>query len=262
MGAVELWLRVLGGLTYLGVMTSLFMVFLIPFIPFRQTRIRIGNFYGTVVGNGVVWFSGSRVIVNRYDEIVSQGPAIYIANHVTPLDVFTGIWMSPPGCCGIAKKEIIYYPFFGQMYWLAGHLRIDRSSRERAVASLQALGPFVMKHGLSIWIWPEGHRSRTGRLMPFKKGVAHLAIATGLPIVPIVIHGAHRAWDNGGLRLRATTMRIDFHDRVDTSDWQTERIEDHLRELEQVYVDALADDQKPLVWERGEAQRQNASSET
>jgi 1-acyl-sn-glycerol-3-phosphate acyltransferase len=178
MSSVENWLRISTGLFLLGVLTVIFMVMLVPFIPFRATRIRIGNFYGTVVGKSIAWLSGTKVEVHGYKEGVAAGPAIYIANHVTPLDVFTGIWMSPPGCSGVAKKEIIHYPFIGQMYWLAGHLRIDRGSREKAVASLKALSSFVLKHKLSIWIWPEGTRSRDGRLLKFKKGVAHLALAT------------------------------------------------------------------------------------
>ena len=83
------------------------------------------------------------------------------------------------------QKTIGIYSFFGQIYWLSGHLLIDRSNRESAIASIKEVTQIVHKNLLSLWIWPEGTRARDGRLTPFKKGFVHLALDTKLPIVPI-----------------------------------------------------------------------------
>jgi 1-acyl-sn-glycerol-3-phosphate acyltransferase len=65
-----------------------------------------------------------------------------------------GIWLSPSGTCGVGKKEVIWYPFFGQFFWLAGHLTIDRNNRGSAIEALKGLATLVAKHGLSIFVWP------------------------------------------------------------------------------------------------------------
>jgi 1-acyl-sn-glycerol-3-phosphate acyltransferase len=246
MSLVETWLRFSVGLAYLGLVTGAFMVLLFFCLPSRPTRIKLGNVYGTWAGRGICLISGSKVRVRGHEEGKTHRPCIYVANHTAVMDVFIGIWLSPIGACGIAKKEIVRYPFFGQMFWLAGHLVIDRTNRETAVASLRALAPYVLEHGLSIWIWPEGTRSRDGRLKPFKKGVGHLALATGLPVVPIVIAGAQHAWHNDGMRLEKADIDVQFLDPIPTTDWREETLDLHLKEVERVYERHLPPEQRPL----------------
>jgi len=146
-------------------------------LPWRPLRIRIGNVYGKTVAPPVAWILGVRTRVRHRERLAESRPAIYVTNHTSTLDVLIAMWLCPVGGCGIAKKEIARIPFFGWAYWLSGHLLIDRGDREGAIAALAATAEFVRRHRLSIWIWPEGTRSRNGRLLPFRKGFAHLAIA-------------------------------------------------------------------------------------
>ena len=122
--------------------------------------------------------------------------------------MFLGMWLCPYGGVGIAKQEITRIPVFGLAYKLSGHLLLDRGNKERAIASMDLLVKVVKKHDLSIWLWPEGTRSRQGELLPFKKGFVHLAIATGLPIVPIVTHNAPRVWPVGTFRFSPGEVQV------------------------------------------------------
>lgn len=247
MGFVETWIRLFLGLTWVGVCSVAFVFVLFLFLPSRPTRIKVGNIYGSIAGRGACWLTGSRFIIKGEEHADPKTPTLYLCNHASILDVFLGIWMSRTGSCGVAKKEMIYYPFLGQFFWLSGHLTIDRSNNARAVTALQKLVDFVTKNRLSIYIWPEGTRGKDGRLQPFKRGAFHIALASKLPIVPIVLRGTYRAWPNRSFRLRKTTVEAEFLPAIETAHWTKENLDEHIKEIHDVYRRALPDDQQPLT---------------
>lgn len=218
---------------------------LVPLLPWRIKRIHFTNFLGTVMGSGILKISGCTVRVHGQEHVHRSRPAIYAANHTSIFDAFTSIWLSPTGTVGVAKKQIIYYPFYGIAWVLAGHLLIDRGRTAAAKASLRKMGQFVKDKGLHLFILPEGTRAANGRLLPLKKGVIHMALQTGLPIVPMVTVGAHKAWLKGSLLLRKVPIDITFLPPIDTSSWSEETIDEHLEELRQAFVDALPPDMHP-----------------
>src|SRR5439155_11171844 len=87
---------------------------------------------------------------------------------------------------------------------------IDRSNKEAAIASVRRAGE-VLGAGLDMTVFPEGTRSRDGRLLPFKKGPFHMALQTGTAVVPVTIAGTHEILPKGNMRLRPGTARITFH---------------------------------------------------
>ena len=111
--------------------------------------------------------------------------------------------------------------------------------------SLRSLAAFVKEHKLSIFIWPEGTRSRSGRLQRFKKGAVHLAIQTGLPVVPLVVSGAHKTWEKSGMRIRPAPIRVDVLPAIDTSEWSSQEMNEHLEELHAAFREVLPSDQLP-----------------
>ncbi len=243
---VETWLRLSLGLMWVGLCSTVFLFALFLFLPSRAARIRVGNVYGTWAGRGMAWLTGSRFVIRGEEHADGNRPAIYLANHTSIIDIFLGIWLSPTGTCGVGKKEVIWYPFFGQFFWLAGHLRIDRNNRASAVEAMRDMSAFVGKHGLSIFVWPEGTRSKDGRLRGFKKGAFHMALATKLPVVPMVITGAHEAWESRSLRLRRRTITVTFLPPIETAAWEKDHLDAHIRAVEDVFAAALPDAQKPL----------------
>jgi 1-acyl-sn-glycerol-3-phosphate acyltransferase len=246
---VQSMIRLAAGLAIMAVLVLIALAILVPLLPWRWTRLRICNRFGSVLGSAIMWVLGCPLRFEGREAISSDRPVIYAANHTSIYDTFLSIWLSPTGTVGVAKKEIIYYPFFGLAWLLSGNLSIDRSNPERARASLNALAKVVRRERLHVFMWPEGKRSRDGRLQPFKKGIAHLAIETGLPIVPMVIEGAHRAWAKASLTLRSVPITVTFLPPIDTSDWDEQHIEQHLEELKRAFLAALPEAQRPQTLE-------------
>lgn len=247
MAKISSALRILLGFTVLGLGFALWSVVLIALLPWRIARIKACNAFGSIVGRAVYYCSGCKLSIKGQEHVQIDRPAIYISNHTSVLDIFLGIWLSPMGTVGIAKESIVYYPLFGQIYYLSGHLRIDRSNPRAAIRSMKKLADYVKEHRLSIFMWPEGTRARDGRLMPFKKGVGHLALKTGLPIVPMVVKGAHKAWEKNTLSLRKVPIEVEFLPLVETTDWRSGNLEEKLNAINQQFIDVLPSDQHPGI---------------
>ncbi|MBI3071934.1 MAG: 1-acyl-sn-glycerol-3-phosphate acyltransferase [Deltaproteobacteria bacterium] len=239
--------RIFFGFIAFAIATALFFCAALLLFPWRHVRIKLCNVYGKSVGYTVTRLAGATPIVRHRERIRDNFPAIYVANHTSTLDVFLSIWLCPVGGCGIAKKQITKVPFFGQLYLLSGHLLIDRADRARAIGAVDEAVQLVKKYRLGIWIMPEGTRSRDGRLQPFKPGFVHLAVATGLPVVPIVFHGLHRTWQKGSLDLNRIDVPIDVLPAIETTSWTTKTARAHAEFVHDVVAAALSEDQRPLV---------------
>ena len=97
----------------------------------------------------------------------------------------------------------------------AGHVFIDRGDRAQAIAAMDEAGARMRREGLTLVLFPEGTRSRDGRLRAFKKGAFALAAETRTPIVPVAVHGGARVLPEGGGRLEAGTIRIRCGPRIE-----------------------------------------------
>jgi 1-acyl-sn-glycerol-3-phosphate acyltransferase len=117
----------------------------------------------------------------------------------------------------IAKMELFNIPFFGPAMKNAGFISIDRNSRTKAMASL-AEAKRRMADGVSVWIAPEGTRSPSGELLPFKKGGFHLALDVGQPVLPVTVSGTRDALRRGsGRSTRGAHVRVVIHRPIDVS---------------------------------------------
>ncbi|KAA8526974.1 hypothetical protein F0562_008797 [Nyssa sinensis] len=139
------------------------------------------------------------------------------------------------------------YP--SQLDVLANHLRIDRSNPTAAIESMKEAARAIVKNNLSLIIFPEGTRSKNGRLLPFKKGFVHLALQSRLPIIPIVLTGTHLAWRKDSLHVRPAPLAIKYLPPIKTDDWTADKIEDYVKMVHDVYVNNLPESQMPLVLE-------------
>ncbi|KAG6756611.1 hypothetical protein POTOM_040046 [Populus tomentosa] len=239
------------------VTTFIWSLILLLLLPWPYERIRQGNIYGHVTGRMLalnlveenvnellMWILGNPIRIEGTE--FSNERAIYVCNHASPIDIFLMMWLTPTGTVGIAKKEIIWYPLFGQLYVLANHLRIDRSNPSAAIQSMKEVALAVVKNNLSLIIFPEGTRSKNGRLLPFKKGFVHLALQTRLPIVPMVFTGTHHAWRKGGLHVRPAPITVNYLRPIKTDDWTEDKVNDYVRLLHDIYVENLPEAQRPL----------------
>jgi len=239
------FLRLLGGFFCIAVLVTLMIPILVVLLPWRVARIRVTNAFGKLVGRNMMWWSGSRITIEGLENVRADRPAIYAANHTSTLDAFTTVWLTPAGTVGVAKKEILYYPFYGQAWWLAGHLLLDRGRTAAAKAALRRTADFIRRKGLHICILPEGRRSDSGRLLPFKKGIIHLALETGLPIVPMVTVGLTNAWRKGSLRFEPADAKIIFLPPITTTSWTEDQSDAHIDELRAAFLSVLPPAQHP-----------------
>jgi putative phosphoserine phosphatase/1-acylglycerol-3-phosphate O-acyltransferase len=136
---------------------------------------------------------------------------------------------------------------------LAGTVFIDRENAASAIEAMQPLVDAMRNERKSVVIAPEGTRTVSPKLAPFKKGAFHLAIQAGVPVVPIVIHNAGDVAPKGDFVFRPATVEVDVLPPVDTSDWAAETIEEHVAEIRRMFQVKLGQEQKqaesPLVAE-------------
>ena len=130
------------------------------------------------------------------------GRCIYIGNHQNNYDMVTISYMVMPRTVSVGKKSLIWVPFFGIVYWITGNIFLDRDNRSKAHSTMTELARRINDDDLSVWMFPEGTRSRGRGLLPFKTGAFYAAIAAGVPIVPVVCSTTHNQidlnrWDNG-----------------------------------------------------------------
>ncbi|KAK9092071.1 hypothetical protein Syun_026982 [Stephania yunnanensis] len=154
------------------------------------------------------------------------------------------------GTVGIAKKEL---------YVLANHLRIDRSNPAAAIESIKEVARAIVKRNLSLVLFPEGTRSKTGRLLPFKKGFVHIALQSRLPIVPIVLTGTHLAWRKDSLHVRPAPLTVKYLPPIKTDDWTVENIDHHVKMVYDMYIENLPERQRPVMMEELDSYRKKHS---
>lgn len=128
---------------------------------------------------------GFDVEVRIPESVKNLGPVIYVANHQNSYDVFTMANAVQPSTVSVGKKSLKWIPIFGQMYWLTGNLLIDRKNTSKAMGFINLTATKIKEKKLSIWMFPEGTRSRGRGLLPFKTGAFRTAALANVPIVPI-----------------------------------------------------------------------------
>ncbi|WP_166266752.1 lysophospholipid acyltransferase family protein [Marinobacter caseinilyticus] len=135
-------------------------------------------------------------------------PTVLIANHQHNDDLFVLGDLLPPRTVTVGKSALAWVPFFGQAFWLGGNVMINRSRSKQAVCVMQATSAAITRENKSLWVFPEGTRSRGRGLQAFKKGAFYAAVASGAPIT-IVCASAYHPETTGLLgRRRPVTVEI------------------------------------------------------
>jgi 1-acyl-sn-glycerol-3-phosphate acyltransferase len=151
--------------------------------------------------------AGTPVIVDGAERIPRDGPVVYAANHTSMFDIWALAAALPGSVRFVAKQELARVPLMGPAMVRAGHVTIERENKARAIDAYKRAAETI-KSGISAVVFPEGTRSRTGELLPFKNAPFGLAIAAQVPLVPVYIDGTYRILPKGGVRLRARPIRV------------------------------------------------------
>lgn len=142
---------------------------------------------------------------------------LVMSNHQSHYDIPVLFQVIGPNIRMIAKEELFRVPVFGKALAAGGFISIDRGDRNAAIRSLQQARD-LLASGTHVWIAPEGTRSRTGHLLPFKKGAFYLALEARLPVLPVTIQGTRSALPAKGLRSTAgACVRVTLHPHIDST---------------------------------------------
>ncbi|HHW7508074.1 TPA: 1-acylglycerol-3-phosphate O-acyltransferase [Mannheimia haemolytica] len=189
---------------------------------------------------GVVarWFGalhklvGLKLITRKKPEI--NYPVVYIGNHQNNYDMVTISSMVAENTVSIGKKSLIWIPFFGLVYWATGNIFIHREKRSSAIETMNKAGQIVKERNVSVWMFPEGTRSRGRGLLPFKTGAFHLAISAGVPIVPVVCSNLHNKVDLN--RSNNGTVICEMLEPIDTSGYSRENVKELMEKCHQIML--------------------------
>ena len=203
-------------LVVIAVAVTAFMsscAFLFPLISPGENKVhKIANLWARML----LWLTSTRVDVIGKENVLMEKPQIFMANHQSDFDILIVLAYIPGQFRWIAKKELFKIPIFGKAMRNAGYIEIDRQNHEKALKSLDEAAQKI-REGKSVVTFPEGTRSRDGKIRPFKQGMFHLAIQAGVPIVPISIIGAREIMPKRTLKVKPgrITMVIDRPVAVD-----------------------------------------------
>jgi 1-acyl-sn-glycerol-3-phosphate acyltransferase len=183
-----------------------------------------------------LWSSGSRAELHGLENVTPGQPFIVVANHVSWFDIFAIAAKLPVDYHFVAKKELEKIPVFGLAWRAAGHISIDRGNRESAARSLRKAGEQMREQKSVVVIFAEGTRSRTGRLLPFKKGAFVLAAETGIPIIPTIVTGSFDIMRPDTFIVRPATIHVYFEPPVPATGMSVDAL---LKRTRAVFVERL-----------------------
>ncbi|TNF30008.1 MAG: 1-acyl-sn-glycerol-3-phosphate acyltransferase [Deltaproteobacteria bacterium] len=163
-----------------------------------------------------------RFVTVGLDTVEDAGPCILMSNHESHLDPPTLMMHFARPLSFLAKVELFKFPIFGWAMKRVGHIPVDRADRDKAFASLDTAAAGVAE-GRAVIVFPEGTRSRTDDMLPFKKGGFVLAIKSGAPIIPVGIAGTRAVLPPGfWVQRQGGTVALVVGEPIDTTAYTLE----------------------------------------
>lgn len=184
--------------------------------------------------------AGIRIRVVGIENFRGTGSKVVIANHTSVLDVPLVAALGPEWPLCLAKAELRWFPVFNLMWWSMGQVFVDRKDPSRAGESLERIIAATRAEARTVILAPEGTRSVDGNIGKFKLGAFRIAVATGAPIVPIVIRGGGNLMPKGQWWANPGEVIIEVKPPIPTVNWTNETIREHTLATERQYRDWIA----------------------
>jgi 1-acyl-sn-glycerol-3-phosphate acyltransferase len=165
-----------------------------------------------------VRLAGIRVETVGMHKIDLTRTYLFMSNHVSNVDPPILLPLIPRRTSVMVKKELFSYPILGKVMRFGSLVPVDRGNRESGIAAVRAAAD-VIRQGVNMTIYVEGHRSFDGKLLPFKKGPFYLAEECGVPIVPVTIVGSHYVMPKKRFAIKRGTVTVIFHPPIEPKDF-------------------------------------------
>ena len=191
-------------------------------------------------GRWIIKLSGVHVDVEGLENIRMDEPQIFASNHVSWYDVFALAAFIPKRYRFVAKAELGKIPIFGRAWQQAGHVSVNRQDRTQAIKALEEFGRVIREDKSSIVIFPEGTRSHTNEMLPFKKGAFMLALHTHVDIIPVGISGSRDVMRKGDWRVRDGRIIVRFGEPIPTAGYNERNREELVALVRSRIQDLLA----------------------
>lgn len=188
---------------------------------------------------------GIKMVYRIPEEAKHYGSCVYVGNHQNNYDMITMSNAVQPRTVTVGKRSLIWIPFFGQLYWISGNILIDRSNRSKAHNTITQVADQIKKRNISVWMFPEGTRSRGRGMLPFKTGAFHAAMAAGVPVVPVCVSTTQgrvklNRWNNG-------VVIVEMLPPVDTSKYIREQVRELAEDCRQMMIKRIAELDKEVI---------------
>jgi 1-acyl-sn-glycerol-3-phosphate acyltransferase len=165
-----------------------------------------------------VRLAGARVKTTGLEKLESGKTYIFMSNHVSNIDPPLLLPLIPGRTSVMARHELFDYPILGRVMRMGSLVPVNRGNRDAGIAAVRAAEQ-VVKQGISMTIFVEGHRSFDGKLLPFKKGPFYLAELCQAAVVPITIAGTHHVMPKKRFSIKAGEVSVTFHYPIEPADF-------------------------------------------
>ncbi|MBV9183596.1 MAG: 1-acyl-sn-glycerol-3-phosphate acyltransferase [Acidobacteria bacterium] len=157
-----------------------------------------------------VRLAGVRVQPIGHEQLDQGRTYIFMSNHISNIDPPLLLPLIPGRTSVMAKQELFRYPILGTGMRMISLVPVNRENRDAAIEAVHAAAE-VVKQGIHMTVFVEGHRSRDGKLLPFKKGPFYLAEQCQVAVVPITIQGTHHVMPKGRFSINSGVVTVIFH---------------------------------------------------
>lgn len=208
---------------------------------------KICFFFVKYIGLGAVTrFSGANVIVNGLENIPNDTACLFVGNHNSYFDVIISYTLLNRPTGYIAKKEFEKYPSLHAWMYFMRCLFIDRKDVKQGMKTILKAVEYL-KEGINIFVFPEGTRSKDGKMLPFKEGSMKMAERSGCPIVPIAISNTAAIFEKHLPRITKETVVFTFCKPVYVKDLEGDDRKHVGQYVESIIQEALDNINKPLL---------------
>ena len=230
--------QVVRSLAATGSLVGSFMMGL-PLYALSGSRRDSINFSISLFAETASALIGLDLDVRGREHLWKRRPAIFMFNHQSNADMLIMASLIRRDIVGVGKRELKNLPLIGPLMGAAGVVFIDRSDRQAAIETMKPLVQAMQEEKKSLVIAPEGTRAPTRKLGAFKKGGFHVAIQSGVPIVPVVIHNSGDISPKGDKIFRSGTVHIDVLPAIETADWSVANIDEHVAAVRNAFLRTL-----------------------
>ena len=178
-------------------LTGLLFVAACAALVLDPVRGRVTHAIARAWGRAMLSVAGVRLVVEGRERLAPGTPRVLMANHTSYLDIPTMMALFDGQLRIVARRTLIWLPFIGWFIYVGGHFAIDRDDPRQAKGLMDHVAARMRRHGLSALLFPEGTRSRDGRLGALKSGAFYLPVSLGVPLQPLAVFGLHEVLPKG-----------------------------------------------------------------